>query len=228
MFLQRNRLIVIDINLWFFISKLGCVINLRDISLRPKHLHNYVWLDFTSFSALLFIYGCLCHIVLKWGIPVSPLLMWNVSLISKEIDSKSLLGFGQGSHPWPPSPKANTLAHSHHVVAGNINVDFLYRKFRFFLYIWVVCLCHNLLDILISTRVRISIYLIIFNHNGNYGIPNTYRTGYYNLTSIVSRHIIFHIIRYIRSFFMTRGVLIMMLSQKPINLFNIKIIIKID
>ena len=36
----------------------------------------------------------------------------NVLLISKEIDSKSLMRFGQGSNPQPPTPKANTLAQS--------------------------------------------------------------------------------------------------------------------
>ena len=69
-----------------------------------------VWLDLSSFSTLLVIWGCPCHIVLKQGVPILPLFMWSVSLISKDMDSKSLLGFGQCSNPWPPSPKAKTLA----------------------------------------------------------------------------------------------------------------------
>ena len=60
------------------------------------------------------ISGCSCHIILKQGVPVLHLIcIGSVSLISKEIDSKSMLRFSQGWNPQPPSPKANTLAKSH-------------------------------------------------------------------------------------------------------------------
>ena len=70
---------------------------------------------FTSFSTLLVISGCLCHIILKWGVPVIALII-NVAFsikLSKDIESKLLQGFGQGFNPRPPSPKANTLAQNH-------------------------------------------------------------------------------------------------------------------
>ena len=41
------------------------------------------------------------------------LLLWNVSLISKEIESKAQLRFDQGLSPRPPSPKVSTQAQSH-------------------------------------------------------------------------------------------------------------------
>ena len=53
------------------------------------------WINFISFSNRMVTPGCLCHIILKQGIPglSLPLLMWSSSQIIKEINCKSLLGF---------------------------------------------------------------------------------------------------------------------------------------
>ena len=55
--------------------------------------------------------GCPYHIILKWGVPALHFIIKYVEcltyIISKEIDSKSLIGFVD-----LPFPKVDTLAHS--------------------------------------------------------------------------------------------------------------------
>ena len=53
----------------------------------------------TFFFQLIGFKRCPCHIILKWDIPVLPLILKMDSLISKDIDIKSLLEFGQDSNP---------------------------------------------------------------------------------------------------------------------------------
>ena len=66
------------------------------------------WLDFTSFSTILAISGCPCHIILEWGVPVLPLIIKVECLTAMKLIVNHCWDLARVQKPQPPSPKANT------------------------------------------------------------------------------------------------------------------------